>query len=224
MPRRRRIIPINAAMHIICRGNNKQRIFLGNKDKSYYYSLLRKYKEENRITIFHYCFMNNHIHLIIWLNSNSTLSKFMKQVNLSYFKHFRKNYDYCGHFWQDRFRSNIIETDTYLMQCGKYIELNPVRAGLINLPEEFKFSSYNYYAKGYYDALVNPNPVFLGLSNYVEERRKNYIEFVIDSDLINTEKLKNQLFIGSEKFIKRLQDSYHLKNARLKRGRPKKTK
>lgn len=123
MPRIRRLIPLNAAMHLMCRGNNKQNIFLKDKDKLYYHSLLSKFKEENKVIIFHYCFMNNHIHLIVWLNAHTTLSRFMKQVNLSYFKYFRKSYDYCGHLWQDRFKSNIINTDSYLLQCGKYIEL-----------------------------------------------------------------------------------------------------
>jgi putative transposase len=120
-------------MHIMCRGNNKQEIFLNNKDKLYYYSLLKKLKQENRITVFHYCLMSNHIHLVVWLNDKCNLSRFMKQVNLSYFYYYKRNYGYCGHFWQDRFKSNIVETDSYLLQCGKYIELNPVKAGIVSI-------------------------------------------------------------------------------------------
>lgn len=190
MPRRTRLIPIDAAIHITCRGNNRQDIFFRDKDKVYYYSLLRKLREENRIKIFHYCLMNNHVHLIVWIRAKSTLSRFMKQVNLSYFNYYKKNYGYYGHLWQDRYNSNIIDTDSYLLQCGKYIELNPTRAGLVSFPEKYRFSSYNYYARGRDDAIVSPSPVFLALSNFSEGRRKCYIEFVVDKNLVNREKLK----------------------------------
>jgi putative transposase len=222
MPRIERLIPVDAAMHIMCRGNNKQNIFHREKDKLYYLFLLRKLKEENRLKIFHYCLLNNHLHLILWLNARSNLSKFMKQVNLSYFNYFKKNYGYFGHFWQDRYKSNIIEKDSYLLQCGKYIELNPVRAGIVSSPEEYKYSSYNYYARGFYDSLLTPNPVFLGLSNSEVERRKLYIEFVVDSNSISKKGITKQLFIGSEEFTKKMQRSFQIENTRKKRGRPRK--
>lgn len=128
MPRGKRIIPIDGAIHAMIRGNNKQNLFRTEKDKWIYYSLLRDFKKENNINIFHYCLMNNHVHLIVWLDEQSLLSRFMKQVNLSYASYFKKIYGYCGHFSQDRFKSNLIENESYLLQCGKYIELNPVRA------------------------------------------------------------------------------------------------
>jgi len=222
MPRIRRLIPIDAAVHIMCRGNNKQSVFNREKDKLYYYSLLCDLKESNKIEIFHYCLMNNHLHLIVWLNSHSKLSKFMKQVNLCYFNYYNKTCGYSGHLWQGRFKSNIIDTDTYLLQCGKYIELNPVRAGIVQLPEEYRFSSCRHYTKGISDPIVTNSPVYMGLSNQDEERRRQYIEFVVDSSIINTERLAKQQFIGSESFVNKLQDYYGMRNERLKRGRPKK--
>lgn len=146
----------------------------------------------------------------------------MKQLNLCYFNYYKKKYDYSGHLWQGRFKSNIIETDSYLLQCGKYIELNPVRAGIVNLPEEYRFSSYNHYAKGIPDSVVTKNPVYIGLSESSEERRKQYIEFVVDNSIMDTKRLAKQLFIGSETFVKRLREYYGIRNERLKRGRPKK--
>ena len=221
MPRTGRIIPLEAAMHIICRGNNKQNIFNQEKDKLCYYSLLRDLKRDNKITIFHYCLMDNHLHLIVWLNWQSKISRFMKQVNLSYFNYYKKTYGYAGHLWQGRFRSNIIDTDVYLLQCGKYIELNPVRAGIVNLPEEYRFSSYNYYTKGVSDQIVTSSPAYLGLAYSEEERRKQYVDFVVDNSIINSGRLSRQLFIGSEGFIRKSCEYYHIRNENLKRGRPK---
>lgn len=221
MPRAGRLIPIEAALHIMCRGNNRQNIFNREEDKLYYYSLLRDLKDDNNITIFHYCFMDNHLHLIVWLNSQSRISRFMKQINLCYFNYYKKIYGYSGHLWQGRFKSNIIDTDSYLLQCGKYIELNPVRANIVSLPEEYRFSSYSYYAKGIPDAIVTSSPAYIALSDSIENRRGQYIKFVVDGNIINTGKLMKQLFIGSDAFVKKLQEYYCTRNTRLKRGRPK---
>jgi len=221
MPRRRRLIPVDSAMHIMCRGNNKQNVLFRDRDKEHYHSLLDKYRNENRITIFHYCLMNNHVHLIVWLNHQSHLSRFMKQVNLSYFDYCKRNYNYCGHLWQGRFKSNIVDTDSYLLQCGKYIELNPVRVNMVNFPEEYMFSSYNYYANGNHDSILTPNPIFMEFSTTEASRRQQYIDFVVDSKLINTEKLTTHLFIGCKKFVKSMEETYKVKNLKAKRGRPK---
>ncbi|MDP2943762.1 MAG: transposase [Candidatus Omnitrophota bacterium] len=222
MPRDKRLVPVDLAMHIMSRGNNRQDIFHDDRDKLFYYSLLQEFKNENKITIFHYCLMDNHIHLILWLSNQAKLSRFMKQINLCYFNYYRKTYGYVGHFWQDRFKSNIIDTDSYLLQCGKYIELNPVRAKMVDFPEEYSFSSYKHYAKGVDDSLVTDDPAYLGFSNDKETRRKQYIDFVIDESIINAGKLFKQLFIGSEPFVKKLEEYYSLKNAKRKRGRPRK--
>ncbi len=220
MPRSKRIIPCNAALHAICRGNNRQIVFHNDSDKLKYYTLLKELREENRVDIFHYCFMDNHIHLILFPKSENTLSRFMKQVNLSYFHYYRKRYGYFGHFWQDRFKSNIIEIDSYLLQCGKYIELNPVRAGMVSNPEQYRFSSYSFYAKSEPDSLISPSPAYLGLADSTLQRQKQYIDFVVNNDIINSSELSKKLYIGGQDFISKLQEYYRIKNKREVRGRP----
>ena len=81
----------------------------------------------------------------------------MKQVNFSYFHYFKRQNKYSGHLWQGRFKNSIIENDSYLLQCGKYIELNPVRAAIVNRPEDYPYSSYKYYAYGKEDKLLTEN-------------------------------------------------------------------
>ncbi|MCX5707959.1 MAG: transposase [Candidatus Omnitrophica bacterium] len=168
--------------------------------------------------------MNNHIHLIVWLTVASNLSKFMKQLNLMYFNYYKKIHDYCGHVWQGRYKSNIIETEFYLLQCGKYIELNPVRAGIVRLPEEYVFCSYRHYACGKPDAVISDSPIFLGLADHSLERRKRYVEFVVDSSIIDSNRLASQVFIGSEDFVSKLRKDYGIKEIKSKGGRPKKQK
>ena len=224
MPRSKRIVPLDAALHVICRGNNRQNVFHSDSDKLRYYTLIKELKDEAIISAYHYCLMDNHIHLILRLNQESKLSKFMKQLNLTYFHYYRKIYGYFGHFWQDRFKSNIIEMDSYLLQCGKYIELNPVRAGIVSHPAEYPFSSYNFYAKGKPDALITPSPAYLGFSDSAALRKQQYIDFVVDSGIINSGIIVKKLYIGSPAFISKLQEYYHIKNRRDNRGRPPKTK
>ncbi|MFA5256360.1 MAG: transposase [Candidatus Omnitrophota bacterium] len=224
MPRGRRFIPPNeAALHITTRGNNRNYLFANDEDKIYYLHALKQLKEENKIDIFHYCLMDNHAHMVAWLRAGHTLSKCIKQLNLKYFNYYKKTYGYTGCLWQRRFKSNLIDTDTYLLQCGKYIELNPVRAGIISLPEKYRFSSYGYYACGKPDMLITPNPAYIDLSLFEKKRRELYIKFVIDHSIINSRSLQAQLFIGSESFVRDLEECHKIKNTGLKRGRPKKT-
>jgi len=222
MPRGRRLIPASdAALHIIARGNNQYYLFANNDDKTHYLNVLKELKEENKIDVFHYCLMSNHVHLVVWLRSQHTLSKCIKQLDLRYFNYYKKTYGYTGCLWQRRFKSNLIDTDTYLLQCGKYIELNPVRAQIVSVPEEYHFSSYRYYACGRPDTLITPSPAYLGLSSSVEKRRGQYVAFVVNSSIINSRSLQAQLFIGSELFIRRLEEYYKIRNIGLQRGRPK---
>jgi putative transposase len=179
MARSNRLIAPDSAFHIISRGNNKQNVFHSERDKFYYFRLLLDLKEDAGIDIFHYCLMNNHVHLIIWLTMQSELPNFMKRLNLRYYAYYQKCYGHSGHLWQSRYKSYFIDKESYLLQCGKYIELNPVRAGLVRSPEQYRFSSYRYYALGDVDLLLTPNPVYIGLSQSVEIRKKRYLEFVV---------------------------------------------
>ena len=182
MPRKAREVPINGYLHIISRGNNKRKIFRYEQDKKRYYLYLSNLKQEEKINICHYCLMGNHVHLLVKVSQESNLSLFMKRINLKYVYYYRKKYTYCGHLWQDRFQSKIINDEPYLIQCGKYIELNPVRAGIVSTPEDYIFSSYNYYGFGQKDSLVTPSPLYEDLSNEEEKRQNIY------RNLVNEEK------------------------------------
>ena len=182
MPRTRRIIPKEGALHVMCRGNNKLPVLANETDKKYYFFLLLKLKLDNHVDILHYCIMDNHVHLIVWLREESALPRLMKQANLTYFHYYREKYDYCGHLWQGRYKSILIESDAQALQCGKYIELNPVRANMVKQPEQYQFSSYRYYAFGQPDHLITPNPVFMGLGANPSTQRQTYINFVEEKD------------------------------------------
>jgi len=221
MARCARLISFDLPMHIMCRGNNRQVIFRTEEEKMYFRHLLHKLKGLNGVHIYHYCLMNNHIHLIIRLDPGADLSRFLKRVLLAYYSFFRNRHGYVGHLFQGRYKSIIIDTQGYLIQCGKYIELNPVRAGLVFGPGDYRYSSYLYYAEGLYDALVTPDPSFASLGRDEATRRSLYKNLFIDDTMINSEKLRSQLYLGSEAFIILMEDRFGIRNVALTPGRPR---
>lgn len=222
MPRTRRIIPDDLPLHIMVRGNNKQKIFQEDIDKKYYLYLLFKLKRYHGIDIYHYCLMDNHVHLVLLSRVPPLLSRFMMKVDLSYFFLFRNKYGYVGHLFQNRFKNNVIGHDEYLLQCGKYIELNPVRGGIVTKPEDYAFSSYRFYSQGCKDLLITPNPIYVALSEKEENRWKLYIDFVVDNILFASDKIVNCRYIGTDSFIRKMEQRYGLLNNRQPRGRPRK--
>jgi len=178
MPRAARSFPEVGFLHVISRGNNHRKLFFRPCDYKIYYRLLLKLKHEESVRIFHYCFMPNHVHFLVGITEKSDLSEFMKRANLKYFYHYRKKFTYVGHLWQGRFKSKLIDDEAYFIQCGKYIELNPVRANMVDTPEAYPYSSYRYYSMGFRDYLVDEDPFYLGLGNNCLSRQSEYREMI----------------------------------------------
>jgi len=174
-----RLIPDNGYLHVMCRGNNRRKVFIKSCDYRHYLDLAGKFKKEAVVKICHYCLMPNHVHFLIGVAPETDLANFMKRLNLSYFFRYRKRREYVGHLWQGRFKSKVLGKEDYFIQCGKYIELNPVRAGLCELPEEYPFSSYAYYAYGKKDTLLDDDPFYSSPGRRLQERQKAYREMVI---------------------------------------------
>lgn len=161
------------------RGNNRHQIFKSDNDFTYYLSLIKKYKAKHPFDLFHYCLMPNHVHLLVKTNKASDFSVFMKKLNLAYFHYFNKSYKWTGHFWQGRFKSQPVGKDAYFIQCGKYIELNPIRANMVKEPEEHPYSSYNYYALGHKNDLITSDIFYDDLGQDDSSRQQSYRGMVI---------------------------------------------
>jgi putative transposase len=226
MPRIARVYTEEGIFHILTRGNNKQWIFREQKDFQEYENILKQLKQEQPFKLYHYCLMNNHVHLIIETNQSTKLSKLMKRINLLYYNHYKRIYGYTGHFWQDRFKSLLIEKNNYLLACGLYIERNPVRAKIVSSAEKYLHSSYSYYAYGRDDGLIDRDVFYNELGKEENTRQKEYQRLMLDGDpciSINSS-IFNQLFLGTPNFIKQMEKKFKVKNIRLKRGRPSKKK
>ena len=142
MPTGPRVYIDNACYHIIARGNQKQKIFRISEDYLRYLALLKKYKKRYAFKLYGYCLMPNHIHLIGQIEKAVNLSKVIQVVNRTYTGYFNGIYDKVGHLWQGRFKSKVIVKDQYFLNCINYIECNPVRAGIVQSPDEYEWSSY----------------------------------------------------------------------------------
>jgi putative transposase len=172
-----RDIDPNGVYHIISRGNNKSTVFLDSADYLKYLTFLRKAKRLYSFSLYHYVLMPNHVHLLIKPN-NHDLSRVMHLLQMSYAKYFCKKYQFVGHVWQRRFKNLTIKNDAYLFACGNYIEMNPVRAFFCELPEAWRWSSYEYYAFGAKIDLVDRDPIFETLAKNETERMSSYRTFI----------------------------------------------
>ena len=225
MPRTARIAPKEFVYHVLTRGNNRQVIFKGEDDYLKYIEIIEKYKEKYLFQLYHYVLMTNHVHLVIEPSqAGGELYQIMKGINLSYAQHFKNKYKYTGHFWQDRFKSIIVSNDEYLLACGSYVELNPVRARMVKEPKEYRWSSYMANAYGKKDDLVDGHVIY-GTLFSDENIRKEYRKFVRDM-LQKKEAMRGEMdrrtIYGGGEFLDRIQKKFKLDAVIKKRGRPKK--
>jgi len=178
MPRRPRLLIDQACYHVLTRGNNRAAVFFSDADRQRYAQWLAGFSREHGVQIYHYCLMTNHVHLVVWVTNGPALRQTMQRLNLTYAKYLCRTYGHVGHVWQDRFQSLLIADDIYLLQCGGYIELNPVRAGLVEEPSAYPWSSHRSYVGGYADPLVTPSPAYLALGQTLHDRQVRYREYV----------------------------------------------
>ena len=144
MPRVRRQKGDTGVYHVMVRGVNKADIFFDDADRNRYLDTLMRFKRSGSYELYAYCLMSNHVHLLI-RGLNDTVSSVMKRVGVSYVYYLNEKYDRVGHLYQDRYRSEPVDTDQYFMSCSRYIHNNPVDAGLVENPESYPWSSFRFY-------------------------------------------------------------------------------
>ncbi|OIO38979.1 MAG: hypothetical protein AUJ75_01975 [Candidatus Omnitrophica bacterium CG1_02_49_10] len=142
MPSDKRLYIKGACYHIMTRGNNKQKIFLRDDDYLVYLAIVKKVKKACNISIYGYCLMPNHIHIVAEPLKPKEISKAMHRINRAYTAYFNANHSKVGQLWQGRFKSKVILKDRYLIDCIEYVELNPIRAGLTKSPNDYRWCSF----------------------------------------------------------------------------------
>jgi len=204
---RRLIIDDGATFHITWRAHNRSFFLEHEWAKKFYYHLLLRNKRKFGLAIYSYCFMSSHPHFTGKCRTQKELSCFMQVVNTGFATAANRFYKRTGQVIQDRFASPQIENDCHLWNVMAYIDLNPVRAKMVRKPTEYSYCSYNYYAHGKPDKLIDPCPAYESLGATPQERQKRYREMVetimCEDGLAREQKYSTGCFIGDPAWVVR---------------------
>ena len=225
MPRRARMYIPNLPYHIVQRGNNREECFIEPENYLFYLELWQALSQRYGVRVHAYCLMTNHIHFLVTPEKEDSISTTMKVVGSRYAQYINKKYQRTGTLWEGRNRSSLIQTEKYLLTCYRYIELNPIRAGMVKRPEEYKWSSYGMNAWGD-PGWLSPHEEYLALGKSKKERCYVY------RDIFKTHLSEESLHlfrqsahycqpIGDERFRKQIEMKYGIKLGQARRGRPK---
>jgi putative transposase len=225
MPRPPRISFPGILLHVVQRGNNRNRTFFDDEDRRTYLLLLRRISERYETSIHAYVLMSNHVHLLMTSGRKDGIALTMQQLGSSYARHVNKRYGRTGTLWEGRYRSAPVDSDFYCLACYRYIELNPVRAGIVSRPEDYRWSSHRENIGRRALSIVKPHASFLAIAASSDRRVQCYRELF--SEQLPETTLKairggtcTSTPVGSEQFQRALEKRSGSPIASGKRGRP----
>jgi putative transposase len=229
MPRRARIAFANIPHHVVQRGHCGKDVFLSDFDRTDYLATLAECRESLRLRLFAYCLMSNHVHLIVDPGDDPrNISALMKRLAGRHARRLNLRNSWSGSLWESRFKCSPIETDRYLLTCGRYVDLNPVRAGIVTTPAEYKWSSYRARAGVASCAWLDPDPAIDALADTESRQQFRYRELVeeaIDEEdlaLIRGALRRNQL-TGTRDFVSKIEREQGTLVQHRSRGRPRRS-
>lgn len=161
-------------MHLIQRGNNRTAVFVDRADRERYLRVLRDASRHAGCAIHAYVLMTNHVHLLATPDGTRSPARMMQAVGRRYVRYFNERHGRTGTLWEGRYRSRLIDSEQYLLACSRYIELNPVRAGLAAVPAAYRWSSFRHNGEGAPDQVITTHAVYRALGTSWAERRSAY--------------------------------------------------
>ena len=176
MARLSRFIIPDQPQHVIVRGNNRAEIFCADTDYTFYLEKLKMASHKHGCSVHAYVLMTNHVHLLLTPHSGQSLAKALQMLGRYYVQYFNYCYRRTGTLFEGRYKATLIDSEAYLITCMRYIELNPVRAGMVNKPSEYPWSSYHFNAIGQTDDLIVPHAEYQRLGETNDARQMNYRE------------------------------------------------
>jgi putative transposase len=174
MPRSLRFVLPGHTLHVIQRGNDRAPCFVDDEDREHYLATLLHASDRARCAIHAYVLMSNHVHLLVTAVEASAAARMMQVMGPAYVRYFNRRHGRTGTLWEGRYRSGVIDSERYFLQCSRYVEMNPVRAGIVNEPGAYRWSSFRSNARGEFDALVRRHPIYLALGRKNAARREAY--------------------------------------------------
>ena len=163
MPRRARVLIPGVPLHLIQRGNNRSVCFFSDDDYLFYMELLAEQASKSGCKIHAWCLMSNHVHLLVSPQEQSSAGSLMKGIGQRYVQYVNRTYGRSGTLWEGRFRSCLVQSESYVLACYRYIEMNPVRAKMVTHPAEYRWSSYRANAQSEFSCCITPHAQYLSL-------------------------------------------------------------
>jgi putative transposase len=225
VPRLSGIAPAGIPVHIIQRGNNHQSCFVSEDDHAAYVEWLKEYSTKYGVDIHAWVMMTNHVHLLCTPQREGALSSMMQSLGRRYVRYFNTEYRRSGTLWEGRYKSCLVQVENYLFAVYRYIELNPVRAGMVSDPGEYAWSSYQVNGLGKSSALCTPHPKYLALDTdplaCLKHYRALFVQHVegelLDEIRSNTNK---GMAVGNDRFKEEIECLTGRRLKEKKRGRP----
>jgi putative transposase len=226
MPRKPRINLPGVPQHIVQRGNNREPCFYTEADYCRYMDYLGTALHRNRCRLHAYVLMTNHVHLLITPAQEFGISCVMQDTGRKYVQYINRTCRRTGTLWEGRYKASLVDSDAWLLTCMRYIEMNPVRAGMVAHPRSYHWSSYAANARGQVNPVLSPHPLYLGLGDVMNERLYAYRELfrhhLDDRQLHELRNTLNQgLVLGREDFKDVIERMTQRQVRRGKDGRPR---
>jgi putative transposase len=178
MARQPRFMLAGYPQHVIQRGNNRSITFVAEEDYRRYLEILTEACERFECDVHAYVLMTNHVHLLITPHRGDGICKVMQSLGRQYVQYFNYKYSRSGTLWEGRYKSTVLDSERYMLTCYRYIELNPVRADMVEHPSQYPWSSYGVNAQGEESDLVVPHELYMRLGATEEDRRSFYRELL----------------------------------------------
>ena len=228
MSRTARVVLPNIPVHITQRGHNHGSVFVESRDYQFYLRTLFEWKSRLGVKVYGYCLMTNHVHLLLEPSEDTdAIGLLMKRLAGRQARLANRLEERSGSLWEGRYRSSLVQTDAYLLACSRYIDLNPVRAGIVAVPEDYLWSSFRLKTDTSGPGWLDVDPCFEMLGSTHAERAREYSRFVMSSvpaeeaELIRTAVRRNQL-TGNTRFVDEIEQRLGRRIERRGRGRPRK--
>jgi len=228
MPRRARLLLPGVPLHLIQRGNNRSACFYAEEDYLFYLENLKLQAEQHGCAVHAWCLMTNHVHLLVTPSKPASASLMMKGLGQRFVQYINRTYDRSGTLWEGRFRSCLLQQEDYVLACYRYIEMNPVRAGMVEHPAEYRWSSYGANAHGVPSAIIEANPLYTQLGETADLRASAYRElfrYQLDPGLVDQIRsaTNGNYALGNARFASEIEQALGRRAVRGKAGRPKRS-
>ncbi len=229
MSRLTRVAPVGIPQHVIQRGNNRQVCFGSDEDMAAYISWLKEYADQYQVAVHAWVLMTNHVHLLATPHSEGGVSKMLQSLGRCYVRYFNDTYQRSGTLWEGRYKASLVQAEQYLLELYRYIELNPVRAGMVKDPSDYRWSSYQCNALGKKSDLLTPHERYLALGENDLARQINYkclFNVPVEDNILDDIRrcAQSGLAIGNSRFKEQIEELTGLRVSARKRGRPKSDK